>query len=108
MIKQRQVNIGETNIANLGTELEKNVRLAASKYENQWKVSPHTTHHTQDDTPKSTHTSERERERYFQMHREKEDDNNHTTTTTNKIMTTTTTTTLTGSRKRTRASDLAY
>lgn len=37
MIKQRQLDISATNIANLGTELEKNVRLAAAKTENQWK-----------------------------------------------------------------------
>eukprot|EP01119_Soliformovum_irregulare_P003985 TRINITY_DN15002_c0_g1_i1.p1 TRINITY_DN15002_c0_g1~~TRINITY_DN15002_c0_g1_i1.p1 ORF type:complete len:373 (-),score=136.12 TRINITY_DN15002_c0_g1_i1:42-1160(-) len=36
MIKARQVNIAETNIANLGSELEKNVREAAANKEPAW------------------------------------------------------------------------
>lgn len=36
MIKQRTLNISESNIANLGSDLEKKVRLEASKCEKSW------------------------------------------------------------------------
>jgi len=38
MIKQTQYNIADSNIANLGTELEKNVRKAAAEHEDAWKA----------------------------------------------------------------------
>eukprot|EP00727_Mastigamoeba_balamuthi_P001762 m51a1_g11583 putative gelsolin-like protein 2-like (367) ;mRNA; r:55954-57821 len=37
MLKHKQLDISLTNIANLGTELEKNVRLAAANCEPSWK-----------------------------------------------------------------------
>jgi len=37
MQKQKEYNIADSNIANLGTELEKKVKLEASKHEDAWK-----------------------------------------------------------------------
>jgi gelsolin len=37
MIKQKKFNLAETNIANLGTDLEKKVRATAAHGEDQWK-----------------------------------------------------------------------
>jgi len=37
MLKQKEYNIAETNIANLGSDLEKNVRHAAAETEEAWK-----------------------------------------------------------------------
>ena len=39
MIKQKQYNIAESNIANLGTDLEKKIRAAAAGKEDQWKTA---------------------------------------------------------------------
>jgi len=39
MQKAKQYNIADSNIANLGTELEKNVKLEAAKHEDAWKVA---------------------------------------------------------------------
>eukprot|EP01095_Lingulamoeba_sp_RSL-Kostka_P008787 TRINITY_DN297_c3_g1_i1.p1 TRINITY_DN297_c3_g1~~TRINITY_DN297_c3_g1_i1.p1 ORF type:complete len:793 (+),score=262.77 TRINITY_DN297_c3_g1_i1:64-2442(+) len=37
MIKQKKYDISRTNIANLGSELEKNIKKAASKHERAWR-----------------------------------------------------------------------
>ena len=37
MLKQKKYNIAESNIANLGSDLEKKVRADASEGESQWK-----------------------------------------------------------------------
>jgi len=37
LVKQKQYNIADSNIANLGTELEKNVKLEAAQHEEAWK-----------------------------------------------------------------------
>jgi hypothetical protein len=37
MLKQQPINIADTNIANLGSDLEKKVREAAAEHEPAWK-----------------------------------------------------------------------
>jgi len=37
MLKQQKIDIADTNIALLGSELEKKVRLAAAETEEAWK-----------------------------------------------------------------------
>jgi len=39
LTKAKQYNIADSNIANLGTELEKNVKLEAAQHEEAWKVA---------------------------------------------------------------------
>jgi gelsolin len=36
MLKQKKINIADTNLANFGTELEKNIKRAAALTEAQW------------------------------------------------------------------------